>query len=91
MFTIEYPSGTDWRQEILHMFMFYNLYRVSIFQFMVSDDHPETKVSYFGERPNLQYVSFIYLFFFVLDIKFLIPFFIIEFPSYWTMHWTASV
>ncbi|XP_019857461.1 PREDICTED: uncharacterized protein LOC109585779 isoform X1 [Amphimedon queenslandica] len=41
MFTIEYTSGTTWR--------------ISMFRFMVTEEHPKPNVIFTGEVPNLQY------------------------------------
>jgi hypothetical protein len=42
MFSIEYPSGSDWR--------------ISIFRFIVSKAYPDPQVLFSGEYPMLQYV-----------------------------------
>jgi hypothetical protein len=41
MFSIEYPSGSDWR--------------ISIFRFIVSKAYPDPQVLFSGEYPMLQY------------------------------------
>lgn len=59
IFTIEYPSGSDWRYFVSQC---YNnshvcILRISIFRFIVNKDYPKPMVVFTGENPMLQYVS----------------------------------
>lgn len=65
-FRIEYPWGSDWRQETEYrLFSDYchclsppGMYcRITMFDFVVEDTQEKPTVTFIGEEPYLQYVS----------------------------------